>query len=644
MQPPILPDIHGPQDLRGLSEPELDQLAAEIRELIMQVVSRNGGHLASNLGVVELTIALHRVFESPRDVILWDVGHQCYAHKILTGRAAQFATLRTQGGLSGFPRRSESAHDPVETGHASTAISCALGMVTGRQMLGESGHVVAVVGDGALTGGLALAGLNNAGHSGKNLIIILNDNAMSIGRNVGAFSAYLGRLTMTRLYEAVRRRFDRTVTRLPVVGGEVKKIVDRLKKVTKALFFRETMFGDLGFRYVGPVDGHDIHGLTRILANVKDVEGPVLVHVTTCKGKGYALAEDDPTRFHGITPFSLLDGSVEESTKLTFSEAFSQAMVALAGEDPRVVGITAAMVDGTGLKGLAARMPQRVFDVGIAEDHAVTFAAGLALTGMRPVVAMYSTFLQRAVDQVIHDVALPRLPVVFAVDRAGFVPGDGETHQGVFDISLFSAVPGLTMLAPASRGELSMFLRWAVSSARPVMIRYPKAVCGPELPELAGPLEEGRGVFVRFLQSEVLIMSVGAMLPQCLDAAHLLNLDGISTDIYNLRFLKPLDEAYLLSVLRLYRHVVLVEEAVTRGGLGETVNRLLGESAMGGVTFVAMGAADRFPGLGTREQLIAEAGLDAAGIALRVRTICERGLVTEARQELVGHRHPFLRG
>ncbi|HEY9594536.1 MAG TPA: 1-deoxy-D-xylulose-5-phosphate synthase, partial [Spirochaetia bacterium] len=583
MTQPLLPDLHGPEDLARLSEGDLDRLAAEIRRLIVQTVSRNGGHLASNLGVVELTIALHRVFHTPRDMIIWDVGHQCYTHKILTGRAAQFPTLRKRGGLSGFPRPGESPHDAMPTGHASTAISCALGVVTARQMKGNSGKVVAVVGDGALTGGLAFAGLNNAGQSKKNLVIVLNDNAMSIGRNVGAFSAYLGRLTMTRAYEAFRRQFDTTVVRLPF-GRELKAAVDRAKKVFKAMLFRQTIFSDLGFRYVGPVDGHNIRSLTRILRAVRAVQGPVVVHVVTRKGKGYTLAENDPTRFHGISPFSLIDGSVEESARLTYSEAFSRAMRQLAEEDESVVGVTAAMADGTGLKALATEHPSRVFDVGIAEDHAVTFAAGLALAGMKPVVALYSTFLQRAVDQVIHDVALPGLPVVIAVDRAGFVPGDGETHQGIFDVSLFSPVPGLTILAPASRGELAVCLRWAVASGRPVMIRYPKAVCGPELPELSGPVEEGRGGFVRFLQSEALIVSVGGLLPQCLEAAHLLNLEGISTDIYNMRFIKPIDEEYLLSVLRLYRFVVLVEEAASRGGVGDQVGRLVAARLAGGVS------------------------------------------------------------
>jgi 1-deoxy-D-xylulose-5-phosphate synthase len=383
------------------------------------------------------------------------------------------------------------------------------------------------------------------------------------------------------------------------------------------------------------VDGHDIRGLVRALRSVRDAPGPVVLHVITRKGKGYSLAEDAPTRFHAIKPFSLLDGSVEESTKLTYSEAFSEAALALAQEDPLLVGITAAMADGTGLRPMARRFPRRVFDVGIAEDHAVTFAAGLALGGMHPLVAIYSTFLQRAVDQLIHDVAIPRLPVVIAVDRAGFVTGDGETHQGLFDVALTASVPGLTVLAPASRGELAACLRWAVAKAAPVVIRYPKAVCGPEVPELADPIKEGRGVFIRRLGAEVLLVSAGALVPQCLAAAHALDLAGISSDIYNLRFIKPIDESHLLSVLDGYRFVAVVEEAIRDGGAGERIGRLMREGGMSGTRFLSLGAPDAFPPTGTRDQLLAASGLDGEGIAASVRALCEY-----EPSRVVGSRHP----
>ncbi len=617
---PILSQINSPEDLRALPASLLEPLAGELRAMIMEAVAANGGHLASNLGVVELTIALHRAFRSPQDKIVWDVGHQCYAHKILTGRRDSFKSLRTLGGLSGFPKRSESEHDIVDTGHASTSISSSLGIAIGQERSGTRGKVIAVIGDGALGGGLALAGLNHAGHMRKNIIIILNDNAMSIGRNVGAISSYLSGLTTSRLYQLFRKEFDRTVAGLPVVGTQIIGIISRLKKGMKAVFFRESLFSDLGFEYVGPIDGHDIARMTRIFRNLRNLEAPVVVHVTTRKGKGYPFAEENPTRYHGVAPFSLLNGKFENSSKLTYSEAFSQAIVRLAAEDPRIVAVTAAMADGTGLRALKEASPAKVFDVGIAEENAVTFASGLAIAGLRPVVAIYSTFLQRAVDQVIHDVALPGLPVIFAVDRSGVVSGDGETHQGVFDISLFGSVPGLSIISPASRQEMELCLRWALLRGAPVMIRYPKAVCGPDLEELASPLEEGKGVFVRHHQSEVLLIAVGGILTEALKAAHLLNLRGISADIYSMRFVKPLDEAYLEKVLSLYGCAVLVEETLTRGGLGEHVGRMLHERGSS-VRFRSLGVADLFLPHGSRGELLRLARLDGESIARRVEEI-----------------------
>ncbi len=618
---PILDTIEDPRDLRALPVSKLEPLAVEIRELIMEVVAANGGHLASNLGVVELTIALHRVFRSPRDKIVWDVGHQCYAHKILTGRREAFASLRTWGGISGFPKRSESPHDVVETGHASTAISTSLGIAVAQERLHVMGKVIAVVGDGALTGGLALSGLNHAGHMKKNLIIVLNDNEMSIGRNVGAISSYLSRLSTTRIYQAFRREFDRALGGLPVVGSKLMTVVSRLKKGLKAIFLRETLFGDLGFEYVGPIDGHDIPGMIRVFQNIRNLEAPVVVHVITRKGKGYAFAEENPTRYHGVAPFSLLDGKFENVAKTTFSEAFSRSMTRLAKENSRVVAVTAAMADGTGLRPLSRESPEKVFDVGIAEEHAVTFAAGMALAGLRPVVAIYSTFMQRAVDQVIHDVAIPRLPVIFAIDRSGLVAGDGETHQGIFDVGLFSSVPGLTILCPSCSGEVELSLRWAMERGGPVMIRYPKAVCGPDLPELAAPIEEGRGVFIRHHQSEVLLMTAGGILPEVLKAAHLLNMRGISTDIYCVRFVKPIDTVYLEKVVRLYERVLLIEENVGRGGLGEFVASLLLEKGAATRFHVAC-VPEAFIPQGARSDLLRASGLDGESIARRVEEIC----------------------
>jgi len=603
--------------VKRLSERQLSKLASEVRELIIRSVSSNGGHLASNLGVVELTIALHRVFDSPRDRIVWDVGHQCYAHKILTGRRDAFPSLRKRGGLSGFPKRSESVHDAADTGHASTAISYALGLLVGRERLGIEGKVIAVVGDGSLGGGLSFEGLNHAGHLGRGLIIVLNDNEMSIGRNVGALSSYLSRLTTTRAYRLFRNSFDGIVAKLPVVGSPMLTRIYKLKRVMKAIVYRETLFADLGFDYVGPIDGHNISLLCRVLTNVRGMDKPVVVHVITRKGKGYPLAEKDPTRWHGVGSFSLLDGKLEESAKLTFSEAFSSAMVRAAGRDDRLVAVTAAMVDGTGLRPLQREFPSRVFDVGITEEHAVTFSAGLAATGLRPVVCIYSTFLQRGVDQIVHDVALPGLPVVFAVDRAGLVAGDGETHQGTLDIALLRCIPGLSILAPSCRAEMELFLEYALSREGPTVLRYPKAVCGPDLPELAAPVEEGRGIFVRRNGAEVLLICVGGLLPEVLAAAHMLDLDGISSDIYALRFIKPIDVENLLSVVGDYDAAFCVEEGTHRGGVGEELSHRLRESGARTALRV-LAAPDSFLAQASRRELLAQCGLDGAGICLTV--------------------------
>jgi 1-deoxy-D-xylulose-5-phosphate synthase len=616
----LLDRIDGPENLAGLSHDDLARLAGEIRERIITVVSQNGGHLASNLGVVELAIALHRVFRSPADTIIWDVGHQCYAHKLLTGRRDAFSTLRTAGGISGFPKPTESPHDAIETGHASTSISYGLGLAAGREIRGEKGRVVAVVGDGALSGGLALAGLNHAGHLGKNLIIVLNDNAMSISRNVGAISTYLGRLTTSRLYQAFRREFDRAVSRLPVIGSELSRYVFRLKKALKAILFTETLFADFGFEYAGPINGHDIPALERVLSNARRLDRPVVVHVKTRKGRGYRLAEDNPTRFHGIAPFSIVDGMVEESARLSYSEVFADVVTRIARENPRVVGVTAAMAEGTGLATMRREFPARVFDVGIAEEHAVTFAAGLALSGLRPVVAVYSTFLQRAVDQVVHDVAIPRRPVVFAVDRAGLVSGDGETHQGVFDLALLRPVPNLAVIAPAGAVEIEAAFRWALAGDGPTVIRYPKAVCAPECTELPAPFEPGRGVFARFHQGEVLIVAVGALLLESLRAAHQLSLRGIAADVYNLRFVRPLDEEYLASVLSLYGTVVTAEEGTLHGGVGEMVARMVAERGID-LTMRCLGTPDQFLAQATRDELLTRCGLDAADIARTVEDL-----------------------
>jgi 1-deoxy-D-xylulose-5-phosphate synthase len=618
----LLDTIHGPQDLAELSYSQLEALSREIREIIMEVVSKNGGHLASNLGVVELTLAMHRVFCSPQDKIIWDVGHQCYPHKLVTGRKNRFASLRTLGGMSGFPRREESPHDIVETGHASTSISVALGMLSGQKLSGTGGKVVAVIGDGALTGGLALEALNQATSRSNDLIIVLNDNKKSISDNVGAISYYLSRLTATWLYQSFRKRFDRAVERIPVFGRDLMQAIRRLKKGLKALFFPETLFSDLGFEYFGPIDGHNLPVLIHMLKDVKQLDKPAVVHVCTTKGKGYMPAEGDPTLYHGVAPFSIVDGKLETKDDPSFTEAFSGLIADLAQEDQRVVAITAAMANGTGLRLFQTRFPDRFFDVGIAEQHAVTFASGLARAGMKPVVAIYSTFLQRAVDQVIHDVALPELPVVFAVDRAGIVGPDGETHQGAFDISLFRAVPGLTIMAPSTQQEMELMLRHALAKAGPVLIRYAKAPCCTYPSTQPRPMLEGRGVFVRQNKGEVLIVSFGALLREAMEAAELLGGLDIAADVFNLRFLQPLDLDYLVSLFYRYRLICIVEEGSRCGGVGEQIAAELKRRGTA-LPFLHLGFPRKFLMQGSRRQLLALYGLDGNNIATAVEQALE---------------------
>jgi len=622
----ILDTINGPQDLHGLSYVQLEELARELRGVIMEVVSKNGGHLASNLGVVELTLALHRAFHSPHDKIIWDVGHQCYVHKLITGRKNRFHTLRKLGGMSGFPRREESPHDIVETGHASTSISVALGLLSGQKLTGTDGKVVAVIGDGALTGGVALEALNQAAGCNNDLIIVLNDNKKSIGDNVGAISYYLTSLAATRLYQSFKKRFDRAVERIPLFGPQLLQGIDRIKKGLKALFFRETLFSDLGFEYFGPIDGHNLPMMVRILKDVKKLDKPTVVHICTVKGKGYIPAEGDPTLYHGVSPFSIVDGKLETKESPTFTEAFSGLITDLAEEDERVVAITAAMANGTGLRLFQSRFPDRFFDVGIAEQHAVTFASGLARAGLKPVVAIYSTFLQRAVDQVIHDVAIPRLPVVFAVDRAGLVGPDGETHQGAFDIALFRGIPGLSILAPSTQREMELMLRYALAKEAPVMIRYPKAPCCASQSAGTQPLLEGRGVMVRQNRGEVLIVSFGALLSEALQAAELLRGVKIRSDVYNLRFVQPLDMDHLISLFYRYRLICVAEEGCRCGGVGEQIAAELKRRGTA-IPFLHLGFPRKFLPHGSRRELLSLYSLDGQNIAAAV----EQALASEKR-------------
>ena len=633
----LLDRISGPEDIKHLSVRELYRLAAEIRTLIISTVTANGGHLASNLGAVELTLALHRVFSTPRDQIVWDVGHQCYTHKLITGRKDSFSAIRRQGGLSGFPKRSESIHDAFDAGHASTSISAALGLLAAKHAKREAGSVIAVIGDGALTGGMVYEAMSHAGQLGYPLIVVLNDNSMSISANVGSVSRLLSRLSATVRYQKFRRMVDKAILMVPFFGSWVHPYVLRAKRSVKALFFKVNLFSDLGFEYAGPIDGHNIALLSNVLAEARDIHRPVVIHVLTKKGKGHKPSEVDPSTWHGVAPPIQCTDAVlptdsnparYQELRPTFTQAFGAALVNLAEKDTRIVALSAAMAKGTGLTAFQTRYPSRFFDVGIAEEHAVTMAAGMAAGGLRPVVALYSTFLQRAFDQVHHDVALCGHPVVFAVDRAGAVPEDGETHQGIYDIQAFRAVPGLAILAPAGADELAAALSWALSRNGPVMIRFPKAECPLEPEELKTPFVEGQGVLIQAPlansssreNSSILFIVSGALVDEALQAANLTRRKGFVADVYQLRFLKPFDSEVLSALAGNYRAVVLAEEGVLTGSVSVELAGILC-TRHSGLAVRALGFAEKPLAQGTRSALLEQAGLDARNlckVALRL--------------------------
>jgi 1-deoxy-D-xylulose-5-phosphate synthase len=635
---PLLPGIRSPQDLKSLNSAALNRVAGEIREFIVSTVSRNGGHLASNLGVVELTIALHLVFNSPNDKIVWDVGHQCYAHKVLTGRYGAFSTLRKSGGIAGFPKVSESPHDSFNTGHASTSISAALGMLAAEKIRGTSNRAVAVIGDGALTGGLAYEALSHAGQLGLPLVVILNDNKMSIGPNVGGLSKYLSRLSMKARYQKARRAIDSLVQRIPSVGHFLFKIMLRLKRAVKAVFYTDNFFVDLGFEYVGPIEGHQIYQLVRVIRDARDLNKPVVIHVNTRKGKGYGFAEDDPGSYHGVQAFQIANGIERPALPKNFTQVFGDAVLETGGRDKRLAVVTAAMAEGTGLSPFRGRFPERFFDVGIAEEHAVTFAAGLAVQGLRPIVAIYSTFIQRSVDQIIHDVCLQNLSVVFALDRAGLVGDDGETHQGIYDISLFRSAPNMIILAPAGEEELAMMLRWALadSAPGPMIIRYPKALCPTGDPAFSFPPEKGRGVFIKHdaahFRKNLCVLFTGSLYSQVMTAAEILESRKIEADLYNLRFLKPVDENYLVSVMNQYEVVILAEDGARQGGFGEYIAELALRLNCA-CRVMVLGIGEQFDAQGNREELLHRNGLDGIGIADASERFLSEGRPLSGRDE-----------
>ena len=632
----ILPNITSPADIKNLDKKELLQLAQEIRKTIIDVVGKNGGHLASNLGVVELTIALHRVFESPKDVFVWDVSHQSYTHKLLTGRYPSFHTLRKKDGMAGFTKRSESPHDLFDIGHSSTSVSSGLGLLIGRNLQNQEGKVVAIIGDGALTGGMAMEALSHAGQLSKNLIVVLNDNQMSISQNTGSLSSHLSRLTMTSSYQLFRFGVDRFVDKMPVLGKGCSKFIFRFKRSLKALLFPTNLFVDLGFEYVGPLNGHNVAELEEIFRKVRKLNRPVVVHVVTKKGRGYSFAENDPATFHGIGPFCTSDGTVEKFDTLSYTEAFSNALLNVAEKDERVVAITAAMSKGTGLAPFSRKYPSRFFDVGIAEQHGVTFAGGLSVAGLVPVVAIYSTFMQRAMDQLIHDIAIPAVPAVFVLDRAGVVPDDGETHQGAFDIALIRSVPNVIMMAPASAKEIQLFLEWAVNRQAPVVLRHPKTSCPSEQEAFALPVEEGRGVLLRChdvvasesaslpdVQAPLLIVCTGGIFSEALATARNLVLHNILVDIYNLRFIKPIDNEFFFQTVAPYQAVLFVEDGVLQGGISEVLESLVIHQFPEKATSIHA-LPDKFLSVGKRNEILEDCGLDAKTLAKSAQELMER--------------------
>jgi len=619
----LLEKVEEPKDIRGLDIRQLELLAEEIRQEIIRTVAANGGHLASSLGVVELTIALHYVFETPKDILVWDVGHQTYAHKILTGRRRSFSTLRKFGGISGFPKREESPYDSFDVGHSGTSISAAVGMAEALSHQGLQGKVVAIIGDGSMTSGMAFEALNHLGSLDRDLIVILNDNEMSISPNVGALSSYLNRILTGQLFTRFREDMKTFIRTLPGVGGSVSRLVKKWEEYAKGMITPGLLFEELGLKYVGPLDGHRMRPLVETLRNVKQLRGPILVHVVTKKGKGYLPAEKEPTKFHGVGPFDPATGrSLSQDTRPTYTSVFGSTLVKLASEDPRIVAITAAMPQGTGLEPFARLYPERFYDVGIAEQHAVTMAAGLAAKGMRPVVAIYSTFLQRAYDQVLHDVCLQNLPVVFAMDRAGLVGEDGPTHHGLFDLSYLRHIPNMVIMAPKDEAELQRMLKTALSLDGPSAIRYPRgAALGVKLwEEEIPPLEIPRCEILREGE-DLLVLAVGACVGPSLEAARLLEECGISSTVVNVRFVKPMDPE-IIELGAKIGNVLTVEENVLAGGFGSAfLERLSEEAPRSQVKVARVGIPDTFVEHGTQNELRIKYGLDAPSIAERARAL-----------------------
>ena len=612
-----LEKINKPNDIKLLDESEYSLLATEIRNFLIEKISKTGGHLASNLGVVELTMALHLVFNLPEDKIVWDVGHQSYTHKLLTGRKNNFDELRKYGGISGFPKRKESDFDAFDTGHSSTSISAGLGLAYARDIKNENNFVISVIGDGSLTGGMAYEALNNASQIRSNFIIVLNDNDMSISENVGGVSNYLGRVRTAITYNDFKLQLQDILTKIPNVGD---KIVDRLKRTKssiKQLFIPGMFFEDMGITYLGPIDGHDINQLVRTFKEARKVKHAVLVHVVTKKGKGYEPAERNPSIFHGVEPFNVNSGLPKRTEKIvTYTDIFSKTICKLANDNKDIVAITAAMPDGTGLKRFSRKYPKRFFDVGIAEEHAVTFAAGLAAAGLKPFVAVYSSFLQRAYDQVLHDVCIQQLPVVFAIDRAGLVGSDGETHQGIFDMSFLSTIPNMTIFAPKNRYELVKALRYGADFDMPIAIRYPRGEAYAGLKEYNMPIEYGKSETIIW-ESDIALLAVGSMVEVAMQVHCELQKQNIKSTVINMRFVKPIDSYIIDRVAGSHRLIVTMEENVINGGFGEKVIDYM-ESKQYKNRLIPIAIPDEYVEHGNVNILKKEVGIDKDSIISRI--------------------------
>ena len=616
----VLDKINETNDIKKLNMEELKQLPDEIRRFLIQSLSETGGHLASNLGVVELTMALHLTFDLPKDKIIWDVGHQSYTHKILTGRKDGFGTLRQYGGMSGFPKRNESECDCFNTGHSSTSISAGLGLAAARDLRKENDKIVSVIGDGALTGGMAFEALNNASKLETNFIIVLNDNDMSISPNVGGLSQYLGGIRTAAAYQGLKNGVMESLNKIPVYGERLVKRIRRTKSGIKQLLIPGMLFEDMGILYLGPVDGHDIDKMAAMFQKAARVNGPVLVHVMTEKGKGYEPAVRHPARFHGTEPFEIDTGLVKQKKKkAAYTDIFSTVMRKLGDRDERVTAITAAMETGTGLKRFHNMFPKRFFDVGIAEAHAVTFAAGLAAGGRRPVFAVYSSFLQRAYDQILHDVCLQDLPVVFAIDRAGIVGSDGETHQGIFDISYLRTIPHMTLLAPKNKWEFSDMIKFAIEFGHPVAIRYPRGEAYDGLQQFRTPVVFGESEII-YHTGSVALLAYGSMVKTAVEVRERLKQAGIDCALVNMRFAKPLDTYMLSHVAETYKLAVTMEENVKTGGMGEAVAEYLRETGAD-LPVLHIAVADTFLPHGNVEVLKRQIGLDAESIADKILTV-----------------------